>query len=378
MIWLLKRVFSSKVIPMNKIIIHEKNILKNLEYLQSLQKNVEIFPVLKSNAYGHWLKQMCKILNKTDVKFLVVDSFPEYQIVRDYTNKNIILLWETLISNYKKFDLKRTHFCVYNIETIKYISKLKKKIKIHIFLNTGMNREWVNKEELLNILEYLKKYPKIKIEWVLSHFHSADILWEEKTINEQVELFKEMYHIIIDYGYTPQWKHISNSAGYIKMQDSFFNGSRIWLALYGYNPLLPDDKYFKIGEKLIPALSIQSRIVSLHSLSFGEGVSYGLTRKLDKENSFIATIPFGYAEGLPRILSNKIKFYHQKKELDQIGNICMNLTSLVWDKNISIWDTIKILDIQWKNSIRNRSEKSNMLIYEILVKLDKGIRREIV
>lgn len=374
----IKKIFSSKVSPMNKIIIHEKNILKNLEYLKSLQKNTEIFPVLKSNAYGHWLKQMCKILNKTDVKILVVDSFPEYQIVRDYTNKDILLLWETISHNYKKFDLKRVHFCVYNIETIRYISKLKKKIKIHLFLNTGMNREWVNEDELLNILEYLKKYPKVKIEWVLSHFHSADIAGKEETINEQIKLFKKMYHIIIDYGYTPQRKHIWNSAGHIKMQDAFFNASRIWLSLYGYNPLSSDDEYFKIGEKLLPALSIQSRVVSLHSLFLDEGVSYGLIRKSDQENNTIATIPFGYAEWLPRILSNKIKFYHQKRELKQIGNICMNLTSLQGDKDIAIWDTIKIIDTKEENNIVNRANISGMLVYEILVKLDKGIRREII
>ncbi len=77
---------------MNVISIHKKAILSNYDFLQTLQPHAEIFPVLKSNAYGHGLKQMVKILRKTDAPYLVVDSFPEYQIVKKYSNKQILLL----------------------------------------------------------------------------------------------------------------------------------------------------------------------------------------------------------------------------------------------------------------------------------------------
>lgn len=74
------------------------------------------------------------------------------------------------------------------------------------------------------------------------------------------------------------------------------------MALYGYNPLSPEDEDFEKGEKLRPALSLSSVIISLNRLQAGEGVSYGLQWTAEKEST-TATVPFGYFEGLPRALS---------------------------------------------------------------------------
>ena len=232
----LKNIFKPKVIPMNKIFIHSKNIIHNYEYLQSLQPWSVFFPVLKSNAYWHWLEQMAKILNKTDAPYLVVDSFPEYQIVKKNSKKNILILGETLNKNYKKFDFSRTTFCVYNIETIRYLAWLHRHIKVHLFLDTWMHREWVNEDELLNILEFLKMYPKIEIEWMMTHLYSADSI-DNIWIQEQIDNFKKMYHTTIDYWYNPIRKHIWSSAWILKIKDRFFNAYRPGLYLYGYNNL---------------------------------------------------------------------------------------------------------------------------------------------
>jgi alanine racemase len=99
---------------MNIIWLRKKVLLQNLEYLQSIQPQAAIFPVLKSNAYGHGLKQIVKILSKTDVPYVAVDSYPEYVIVKKRSSLPILLLGETLLENYKHFDHKKTTFCVYN------------------------------------------------------------------------------------------------------------------------------------------------------------------------------------------------------------------------------------------------------------------------
>lgn len=137
----IKEMFRPQLYPMNVIHIYKKHILRNLVYLQSLQPASVLFPVLKSNAYGHGIKEVVKILRKFDTPYLVVDSFPEYQIVKKYSDKKILIIGETLPDNYRKFDLKRTAFAVYNVDTIKALGKLKKHVTVHLFLNTGMNRE---------------------------------------------------------------------------------------------------------------------------------------------------------------------------------------------------------------------------------------------
>lgn len=365
----LKKIFHPQVEPINKIYIHKKNILHNFDYLQKLQPESAIFPVLKSNAYGHGLLQMTKILKDTNAPYLVVDSFPEYQIIKNNSKKNILVLWETSPHNYKKFDLSRTTFCVYNIETIRHLANLKRKFKVHIFLDTWMHREWVNQDELINILEFLKNYPKIHIEWVMSHLHSSDET-ENNWIEKQVELFKKMYHTIIDYWHTPIWKHIWNSAWLLKIKNDFFNAYRPGLVLYGYSPLQESDN------KLKTALSIQSSIVSIHHISKNEWISYN-HKRIANEDTTVASIPFGYAEWLPRSASNKIFFQHNKNYVPQIWTICMNLSSLEIEE-WSIWDRVEIIGLEWENTIQKLSENSDKIIYEILVWLDRGIRREIV
>ncbi len=371
----LKNLFKPRVEPMNRIFVHSKNILHNFEYIQSLQPNASIFPVLKSNAYGHGLELVTKILNKTDAPYLVVDSFPEYQIVKKYSKKNILLLWETLNKNYKKFKFSRTTFCVYNIETVNYLAKLNKHIKIHLFVDTGMHREWLTEQDLVNVLEFLKDYPKIEIEWVLSHFFDAD-----KSGNNgmklQIEKFKEMYHIIVDYWYTPKWKHIGSSAWLVKMDDKFFNAYRPWLYLYWYSNLSHEDEAYELTKKLEPALSISSRIISLRYIHQWDGVSYDKTWKTDADTT-IATIPFGYFEWLPKSASNKIVFRYAKQDIWQVGNICMNLCCAKVDE-WKLFDQVEIIGLKWQNTIVELAKASWKSVYEILVWFDRNIRREIV
>lgn len=114
----IRRLLRPRVTPMNTIYIDRKHILANLAHLHALQPQADIFPVIKSNAYGHGLRQIVQILDRTQVPYLVVDSFPEYSIVKKYSKKNILLLGETLPENYRFFDHKKVTFCVYNKKTL--------------------------------------------------------------------------------------------------------------------------------------------------------------------------------------------------------------------------------------------------------------------
>lgn len=221
----LKNLFKPKIEPMNIIHLDKKALLDNFVYLKTLKPQVRLFPVVKSNAYGHGLDQFLQVYKKVDVPYLVVDSFPEYNIVVRHSKHNVLLLGETLSKNYKEFDLKRTAFAVYNVETIHALAKLKKKLNVHLFLNTGMNREGIQFLMLDNVLETLKKYPQITVEGVMSHFHSADAV-NSAGMQEQIAKFKEMYYTILEYGHTPKWRHIGASAGFLKMEDDFFNAYR--------------------------------------------------------------------------------------------------------------------------------------------------------
>lgn len=375
---------------MNIVYIHRKNILRNLSYLQSLQSNSFLFPVLKSNAYGHWIKQMIKILSKVEVPYVVVDSYPEYQIVKRNSNKQILIIGETLPDNYKKFDFTRVAFAVYNRETLEALGKIGKNVRVHVFLNTGMNREWVDQDELSSFLETCKEYPTITLEWVMSHLYWADgveliddldkeIGWQKTTIEKQIDIFKEMYYSILEYWFSPIWRHIGNSAGLFKIKEDFFNAWRPWISLYGYNPLSEEDPSYKLWDSLQPALSVVSRVISLHKVWPGEGVSYGHKHIFD-HREIVWTIPFGYAEWLSRLASWKIFFKYKRKSFQQIWTICMNLCSFLASDELEIWDQIEVISCNKKdkNSIENLAQASETISYECLIRLDKWMRREIV
>ena len=369
--------FKPNIESMNHIYLDKSALLHNYDYLRSLKPNAELFPVIKSNAYGHWIDQILQICKWLPIKYIVVDSFPEYNIVRRHSKFNILLLWETLPVNYDKFNLKRTTFCIYNLETLQALVKLDRKIKIHLFLNTWMNREWIDADLLPNALEFLKDHPKIVIEWVMSHLFWTDSL----DIERQIDAFKMMYAQILDYGYTPKYRHIWASSGLLKIHDDFFNAYRPWLGLYGYNPLPEEDSDFDLWENLQPVLTLSSVVTAINSVPYNEWVSYDPQwKQLNKQDRITITVPFGYAEWLPRAVREKIEITHEDGDLKQIGNVCMNLSCYMWNEKVLIWDKVWLLrkDQKLSNSISWWAKAVGTIPYEILVHLDKGIRREIV
>ena len=369
--------FKPDIEPMNHIYISKSNILYNYEYLQSLKPYANLFPVIKSNAYGHGIDQILQIYKWLPIKYIVVDSFPEYNIVMRHSDFNVLLLGETLPVNYKEFNFKRTAFCIYNLETLQFLAKMDKKVKIHLFLNTGMNREWIDANLLPNALEFLKTCPKIEIEWVMSHLFSANSL----DIEKQVDAFKMMYAQILDYWHAPTYRHIWASIWVLKLQDDFFNAYRPWLALYGYNPLAEDDSDYELWQKLQPSLSMSSIIIAINSVPHNEWVSYDPQwKQIEKTDKITVTVPFGYAEWMPRSVREKIEISHEDGDLKQIGNVCMNLSCYTWNEKVLIGDNVWLLkqDQNLSASVSWWARAAGTIPYEILVHLDKWIRREIV
>lgn len=129
----------------------------------------------------------------------------------------------------------------------------------------------------------------------------------------------------------------------------------------------------------MPVLSVTSRVMSLQLVRPGDGVSYGHSYK-PSDREIVATVPFGYAEGLSRKASGNISLRYRRKFSPQIGMICMNLSTYLVDSSLHIGDEVEIIsnDPDAKNSMAKLAEASDTIVYEALVKLDRGIRREIV
>jgi len=378
MIDFLKSLYKPDIKPLNYANISRENILHNFWVLQSHQTQSELFPVLKSNAYWHWLKEVSEILKGTKGKYICVDSFPEYQIVKKYSWKNVLVLWETRNENYKYYDLKKTTFCIYNLETLKFLIKLNKKITIHLFVNTWMNREGFQESDLKKALSKLKK-SKIIVEWVCSHFASADEA-DHIFYDKQVEEFKYLYEIVISYDFNPQYRHLAASAGTFKMEDNFFNAFRPGMSLFWVNVLSQEDLYYQKAEELKLCMDLYSTVVKIQKVASGESISYNHTYYTETETK-IAVIPFGYYEGFDRKLSNNYSVKIWKKYYPIRWRICMNLAMIeIWNDKINIWDQVEIISSKKnaKNTLYSMAEWSHTIVYEIAVKIKENIRKKII
>lgn len=132
-----------------------------------------------------------------------------------------------------------------------------------------MNREGIQEADLSSILQEIQSHPTLTVEGVLSHFFDADDVSDHAMI-DQMKCFKRMYYKILDAGCTPIRRHIGNSAAIFKLNDDFFNAYRPGIALYGYTPLSDQDSRYVLSKKLLPVLSITSRIISIQTIWPGE------------------------------------------------------------------------------------------------------------
>jgi len=373
----LRKLIKPKYKTLNIIEINAQNIIANFNFLKGLQESAELFPVLKSNAYGHGLREVCRILNKTSAPMVAVDSFPEAQIVYRYFKRKVLILGEMPLRAYRYCRFKRTEFVVYNEETLRYLSRFGKKVHIHLFVNSGMNREGIKDLDIF-IGRNRKYLEKMEVAGLCSHLASAD---EDSSLNEkQEEKFMADLDILRSAGFFPRWVHLGNSAALFRLDNKLLTAYRPGLALYGYDPFFDEQE----DSPLKPALEIFSHIISIQNLQPGETVSYNETYQINKPTR-VVIIPFGYFEGLSRRLSNKAEFLVQSDSGDfwapVAGNVCMNLTCLdVGQRMVRVGDVVKVVsaDVRDPNSIFGLAELMGVIPYEFLVKIQANIRRELI
>lgn len=364
MINLLRQLIKPRYDSLNRIELIADNLIFNYNFLQSLKPQAQIWPVLKSNAYGHGLKEVCQILNRSQARMVIVDSFPEAQIVYSNFKGRVLILGEMTFGTYKYCNFNRTEFCVYNLETIKYLAQNHPGTKIHLFLNTGMNREGI--KDVKAFYEASQDYlSRLNIVGICSHLAASG----PKT-DEQENKFLSMVNYLKEQGIQPKYIHLSNSLGFFTAKNQISNTFRIGLSFYGYG-----------DKRLKPALRVYSKIVALQDLEPGETVSYG-TDYVVEEKTRAAVVPFGYFEGLDRRLgASQVRFRLQGQTVKIAGRVSMNLTVLdIKDIPVKIGQEVEIISDQngATNSVENIAQEIGTISYEVLVKLQSNIRRVII
>jgi len=362
------------------IYISKENLLHNHTKLTALA-GVPVWPVLKSNAYGHGLREVTEILLNTDFEYFIVQNYFEAeQIWKTKSGQQILMLGTDPFELYDSMDFSKTTPTIGSIELLEHIMKLEKKISVHLKINTGMNRQGFDPEQIPQVITVLKENTQIEVTGILTHFSDADGP-DNSFTHKQYMCFISCINEFKKSGITPIWIHAGNSAGLSKTRPGILNAARSGIALYGLNPLEESDKNYSHYEELKPVLSFHTHITHMRSIKTGEFVGYGNTYSASRVTR-VATIPVGYYEGIPRLMSNVGVCSTEVKDiLPIVGRVSMNLITLdVTGADLSVGDEVIVysknkLD---PNTVTKNAFFSNTLHYELTTNLKPHIKRTIV
>jgi alanine racemase len=363
----------------NKIEVSGSAILHNLGFFEA-QSKTKIIPVLKGNAYGHGIEQVTQALKPVSPDYVAVDGYFEALRVQASNSKqNVLVMGMIKVSNIPKLRLRRMAFVVHDMQTIRAFGRQGRPVKIHLELNSGMNRYGISPDTLGAYLKLIKSYPKLQLEGVMSHLADSDGK-SEVTVNDAVTIFDQAVKKILSDGFNPTYIHIGQSAGSLRVKSEYANASRIGIGLYGINPYPKNHQLFKICQQLKPVLTLKSTITEVHNLKKGDKVSYNYTFTAPKDMR-IGVLPLGYFEGVNRELSNKGVVKVGSSFQPIVGRLCMNHTIIdISDTKAKLGDEVAVYSANPNdiNSITNISYSHKLFNYGLVTALSSDVRRELI
>lgn len=362
---------------LNEITLNRQALLANFRLVKQQHPDMAVIPVLKANAYGHGLLEVAGILNDAPCRFLAVDGYFEAARLRYISRHPLLVLGYIKPENVRLVDTKRCSFVVQDIAGLKAFAGLRRRVRIHLELNTGMNRLGLQPDELDAYLKVLKRYPRLQLEGVMTHLADADNEYDNSFTKQQVAQFDELVTHIKEQGFRPPVIHVAQTAGSTKASSQFASAFRLGIGLYGINPLSTKDAHYQDLAALQPVLSLKSTIIKTIDLQPGDRVSYNGIFTADKPMR-IGILPLGYYEGVPRALSNIGRVSAGQLNLPIVGRICMNHTMINLEgSNLGVGDQVTVIsdNPDSPNSVANLSARHNLFAYELVTKLSSSIRR---
>ncbi|MEX1377621.1 MAG: alanine racemase [Eubacteriales bacterium] len=355
--------------------INLSNLRHNIrEYRNLIGETTQMIAVIKADGYGHGVMPVSRIAHEEGIDFFAISRVKEgIELKEAGIMGNIIILGGTLPEEMKsavEYDLIPT---VYNIEQLQALEDAAagkdKKAKFHLKIDTGMHRLGVKcGSELEKFLDALDDMENVYLSGVYSHFAVSDV--DPVYTKEQHMLFTEALRDIHKREYMPN-AHISNSAAIASFEAYNLDFVRLGIGMYGLNPQNRESVNLK------PVMSLHAHIVHIHEIEKGETVSYGRMFKA-KRKTKVAVLPIGYADGYPRILSNKAQVLIGGKRCNLIGTVCMDHVMVdVTDVDCQLGDEVVMIGQQGDEEVtaKELADLAGTIHYEIVTGIQKRIKR---
>ena len=352
------------------------NVAYNFLKVKESIGDKKIIGVVKADAYGHGAIEVSKVLERYGAYALATASLEEALNLREagislpilvlgYVDPAALGLASSrniAVTLFDKNFLKRLEI---------YDGKAKSVLNVHINVDTGMGRIGISSEELLSVAESMENLRNVHFQGLYTHFATADN--DLQFAKKQLDTFNKLIKSLSLHKISPDLIHCANSAAILTLgKKSYFDAVRPGILLYGLPPVRVD------GFTLKPALSFKTRIIYVKKIGPGRSISYGRTFVAKKE-MLVATIPVGYADGLPRNLSNTGEVLVKGRRAKIVGNVTMDQTviDVTGFPYIHPGNEVVLIGKQGDEEITatDIADKVGTINYEIVSRIGKRVKR---
>ena len=349
-------------------ILHNINVHKSL-----LKPETKMCAMVKAYSYGLGGYEIAEFLQHHHIDYLGVAYADEGVDLRKNGITTPILVMNPEQGSYDVIIDYNLEPEIYSLRVLELFANqlqlkgIQQKYPIHIKIETGMHRLGFKEHEIDELVENLKKY-NVKVASIFSHLSSADVPEEDDYTMEQIHTFQRVSSKISEaLGYQPI-RHILNTAGITYYSDYQFEMVRIGIGMVGIsaNP--------KVKKQLQSAVTFKTVISQISEVKQGESIGYNRKYKAEKDTR-IATIPVGYADGIPRLIGNKKGFVGiQNQKVSIVGNICMDML-MVDLQNIKAKEGDEVIIFNGNPTLEEFSGYCQTIPYEVLTSISRRVKR---
>ena len=348
------------------------------EIKRKLRKSVSLLPVVKADGYGHGMEEIARASLSCGAKLLGVANIEEGIFLRKRGITTPILILGSVypLSNFTYILRYNLSPIICSLQASQELSKIarrrKKKVKVHIKVDTGMGRIGISAENAASLAKKVIQLPGIIVEGIFTHLAAADS--DYQFTMEQIGKFQLVIDELKRDNINIKYRHAANSTAILRYSDAHFNLARPGISLYGLVPFEGAEREIDLK----PVMQLKTKIVFIKRVKKGTSISYGRTWKANRD-SVIGTLPIGYADGYNRLLSNRAEVLICGKRVPLVGRVCMDMcmvdvTSL---PNVKVGEEVVLIGSQGKEKITadEIAKLTGTITYEIVCGISKRVPR---
>jgi alanine racemase len=323
-----------------------------------LAPSTKLMAVVKANGYGHGSIESARVSLNNGAEYLAVARISEAVELRKAGITAPVLLFGYSHPSYLDYMLREEIIpSIHAFRSAEMLSiegiRLKKRVKVHVKVDTGMGRLGIgcdglvlpdsskdSRKEAVETILKIASLTNLDIEGVYTHFANADCI-DKSHAHLQFSMFGDILDDLKKHGCDIRFRHVANSAAIIDMPETQLDMVRPGISLYG---LWPSYEVDKSRIDLKPVMSIKSTIIQVREVTAGFKVGYGSTYETTKRTK-IATVPIGYADGYSRLLSSRGFMLVHGQRAPVIGRVSMDLTVIDVSQipDVNIEDEVVVL-----------------------------------